>query len=339
MAGGKLNIGEALKQLLSGAHAYIFGVPAIIIGLLWTLYEFQKEFNERVSQTIIYVVRDRRPPHAIISARLHGWAGFLTVCLFYVSVSLVLLWVWKFLFPDQSVESEVKRGVRDLAKARREKHGTSMAMSKIVHQLYDIDRPRWRFTSVDGKYNTAKDWNSEVELDYVIEAGSQITQVWRYTITADNSADPIEGLEDIDFRIEQVNSKPGNEIAYLLYRDEPRRKEIAVFFLPGLNPGESRHLRLRYQWPGMAKDLDTVGHTEFGHQFKTCDPLDRANLCYEYIFDEALKPLTCERMRPHMDGDSLTPINKSGKVGWKYEAKNALVEGRELYFAIKRAER
>lgn len=222
------------------------------------------------------------------------------------------------------------------SRAEKELKGTTLAVSTIVNRLYPIDRPRWRFTKVVGKYLIDDDGNGDIDMLYHIEAGPQPAIVWRFDILADDTAEEIQWLDQINLRVESLDAMEGKDVKYLLFGDGARRKSIAIFFLPEISEGETRKVHITYKWPGLAKDLFTSGKTTFSHVFRTCDPQDTADVEYTYLFSSTVTGLSIDRESTVAPGDTLEVVSDPATrtFGWRYKNVALPMDDRRLAFAV-----
>ena len=170
------------------------------------------------------------------------------------------------------------------------------AIRTIVHRIHDIDEPRASFIKIHQSFKIDKNNLCEVKNRYILKAHAKPVLVWRTIINADASAEPMNSLDEINFKITVCCPENRNEVRYLLFNNQDRKKEIAVFFLPEISPGDTREVEISYSWPGGANDLLKNGSTTFDHAFKSVEKGDLAELKYEFQFAESLGPLTFEEL-------------------------------------------
>ncbi|HEX6859186.1 MAG TPA: hypothetical protein VF138_03160 [Caulobacteraceae bacterium] len=322
----------------------IFGGPALIFATLWLLFEVQDAFSPVLAAAYDVKIDWAKRDYTV---RISPVLSFVIVALFYLCVSF-----FAYIIKVKTKNLALKEKTSELAavggelqrlrgaevKAKSEVEGATLAVEQIVNRLYSIDRPRWRFTRVIAKYEIDVDGNGAVELLYDIEAGPVPAHIWRFSIDADSSADPVQWLDEIDLKVESLDRLEGKEVRYLLFRNHPHSKRLAIFFLPEISAGETRKVKISYRWPGLARDLLVLGKTNFVHQFNTCDPKDAAEIEYTYLFKAGIGGLEIHNVKPALAGDSLVEVSEAGRgmMGWRYSNRSLPMENRQIGFAITR---
>lgn len=303
-------------------HALVAGWPIVALGVFWLILEVADYAAPAFDQMFL------------VSAVGDDGVSTPTISLFLraiVVALLLLVCVFASLWAGHVAEGGKRSPLR---RAKQEIAGVTSAVEAVVKKLYDIESPRWSFTSVRGVYSVNAAGDCDVTLKYELKAGPQPAQLWRFQMSADNTAKKIDWLEQINFKVELLNNIPGTELRYLVYNNGPLYKEVAIFFLPEIKPNDTREVQITYQWPGQAKDLLKQGKTRFAVKFKSCDPLDRADVQYDFKFAGGLGAISFERLGPH-NGDT-NPLPLTGSSGWRFHDPALLMDNRTIEFVAER---
>lgn len=197
----------------------------------------------------------------------------------------------------------------------------------------------WRYTKVDERYEIHADGTTLATWTYTIEAVKQ-TSVFRVKVFSDDSATPCPMPKDIKFHAFALDAD-GEEIRYIPILNTPRHKEFALFFMPPIEPGQTRRFRVTHNWPLYAADLLTKDHTVFAIDYSTCETTDRADVEMEFAFAKTLGEIEFKKMdgfdddggsldrRDHMRDEWRHAI-------WTYKNADLLMHGRRLRFSARR---
>lgn len=114
--------------------------------------------------------------------------------------------------------------------------------------------PKKNILRVTSTYLIHADYSGEIVREYQVKALADL-RFYRITIGAEDTSPPLDYVEDADFRATQRKGPRGGKVAHLVSRNEPRRKEILLFFLPSMKKGEERTVRVFYKWEGLFAGL------------------------------------------------------------------------------------
>ncbi len=186
---------------------------------------------------------------------------------------------------------------------RNEYDGTIRSVGQIAQRLYHDDATRWRFTEAKEVITVFEDGTCEIHRHFVISASdTQPAQVWRVEIFADETAEPIQFIGDIGFRVTCLGNGP-ETVKYLVSKNDFRNKEITIFFLPEILPNTERTVELSYRWDQFAADLREKNSTVFAFKYQSCDQDDLANYHLEFRFAKSLGQIKLEADFPDLGGD------------------------------------
>jgi hypothetical protein len=248
-----------------------------------------------------------------------------------------------YIFRDRTKvrdQSELK------AKYRSELLGMVSASEEIVEGMYPAgNRTRLRFTKVFERYEIDEFCNGTVTREYMLEAGADPIQVWRASIWADASAEPIDFVGDLDLKVSEnvrhlttPENGSNNRVKFLIGKNDPTRKLIAVFFLPQIEPQEQRVVRMTYKWPRFANDLAQDGVSRFRHEFETSDLTDTADITMEFVFSSKLGDIFGEESCQLSDTESfgLLPRQPGEEFVFVYRGTDVKVDQKALGFTFRK---
>jgi len=161
-----------------------------------------------------------------------------------------------------------------------------------------------------------------VRAHYVLRACTEALLCWRINIRAEAEAPQIVFIDDLKFRISDPTQK-NNLLSYLVTADDPQYKQVSVFLLPKMNPGEEpREMAYEYAWPKMSQALLAKGREQFNLDLRSSEPVDKVDFCL--LFDPELQEagLNCSLVSASLGGGILSPVEAGGQKGWRYSASN-----------------
>ncbi len=177
------------------------------------------------------------------------------------------------------IQSEYRR--RDAERSRDERktrafktlQGMMRAASRIREQLTppalapikSIDRVRIT-------YLIEKDFSATLYREFDIRSREQPLHFWSTASRASAYAQPVDYLDDIQFK---VTDRSGRQLAYLPTENSPLFKEVVIYFLPRIEPGEehARQVVISYRWPQMLRQMEQVGEEDFNYTVESKDPV------------------------------------------------------------------
>jgi hypothetical protein len=203
---------------------------------------------------------------------------------------------------------------------QRTLNGTIRAASMIQSQLFPAvsNGAGKSFESVRFIYFVNRNFDVEVHRHYRLRAGKTPIHFWQNSIGVSPHAAAVETLVDLNFRV--MSRSAGNEIVYLPTRNEPLRKAACIFFLPRIEPGDTRELEVAYTWPKMAFQLKAQGWEEFSVKLTNTENLAA------YSLEIFLEPGTGGSLHCAESGVRLPnmgierAVNHLGWEGWRYSA-------------------
>jgi hypothetical protein len=149
---------------------------------------------------------------------------------------------------------------------------------------------------------------------------------------AEKEATPINYLDQLDFKV----SGSGGEVAYLEGDGDQYSREVAFFFLPQIDPGESepRTLKFTYTWPGMMTKL-IQDSEEISWVINSRREV--GEVLFEFFYEPSLGVISCEQIHaPIKDVKPIRIQDAKDWPGWQYKLTDAPAELRyKLEFARK----
>lgn len=202
---------------------------------------------------------------------------------------------------------------------------TINATSRIKSRLFAPRKgPGKTLEVMHQTYYISKEFDGDVRQRWVLCAGSEPLHFWQAGVTASDDADSVDIFSDINYRV--IGKTPGAEVAHLPSRNEPRSKAACIFFLPRIEPNDTREIEISYQWKGLFRRLFRQGWENFS------DQLRNAHALQEYTVEIYLEPgtggsLYCEETGIPLPGKTLEQIvSHHGWYGWRYSARDIPAE-------------
>jgi len=155
-------------------------------------------------------------------------------------------------------------------KAFKALQGMMRASSRIRDQLTPPAlMPVKSFDKVRVTYLIERDFSAYVYREYDIRAPEQHVHFWPTGSRATEYAQRVDYLDDIDFK---VIDKSGKDLVYLLAENNPLYKEVVIYFLPRIEPGEAaRQVCISYRWPSLLRQLQQFGEEDFNFEVGSKD--------------------------------------------------------------------
>lgn len=235
---------------------------------------------------------------------------------------LVLLTVFFFLLYVRSLGDTERRGRKGL-EALEAMIG---AADQIRRQfLPNAGAPIHSFLAIRNSYFIYRNFDAAVVREYEVAASGQPLHFYEWTLGVEDYADAADYLADVDFRVQDGS---GTNMAYLATKNAARKKAVAVYFLPQIEPGQSRQVMITYRWPRMLRGLAlTQNHHElFTWKVESSAKVPEVKL--EIFLEDGAGRLSCEK-KGSLEGsqtlDRCDYKDAQGKTwaGWRYLIKNA----------------
>lgn len=210
-------------------------------------------------------------------------------------------------------------------KASKMLGGMMAATARIRNQLAPAGTPIKSFEYVRITYYIHADLSADVIRAYGIRAPKEPLHFWTTGTRPTSHADPAEYLKDIAF---EVKDEKGQDLPYLPIRNDPRAKDVVIYFLPKIEPGEAatRHVEMTFSWPRYLKQMEVDGYEDFAYTLESVDVIPTLEFSY-FLEPGTAKNLVGEVMTPRQNGDTLdlaASTTYAGKkwTGFSYKVKN-----------------
>lgn len=270
---------------------------------------------------------------------------FRLVVAYFLLVCLVLLY---FFLPSIRMELGDEGSLAKRFKRISSEFAAGVDANKeIVQQMYKAGvGTRLRYAQVRMTFNVKADGTCDVVREYIFEAGDEPIQVWKMYVAADQSAKRLYDTQSLkvlaDDKVDFGSSVPHNGdhcgLKYLVFLNDPLKKELAFFFLPQIEPRTKRAVRIAYSWPKYAADLKIKGSTWFSFEFKTADPADSAALDLVFNFDKALGPVVVDGKNDFRTGEILSSeATSEGNLTWSLKSPASSMHERKIAIKFKLA--
>jgi len=193
----------------------------------------------------------------------------------------------------------------------QEKSKTNMRILRTIHnQLYYESTPRLDFNSLRGTYHVNKNGDLTAHKFISVRAEQKEGHFWTFYASGDDNSERLNNIEDLCFQV--TASDKDTDLLSIATIDEELKKQFVIYFLPLLQPGETRSFTLYYEWPGSFLKLLEAGTANFDWTNRAATTGKVGDFYAEWIFDEALGPVECHNtgsrppgLRLHKASDAL----------------------------------
>jgi hypothetical protein len=172
-------------------------------------------------------------------------------------------------------------------------------------------------------YLINKDFSGSLNRISVMKSVDTPVHFWESVNTAEDEADAADSLATLNYQVKDLSS-PQSNIVYLPSENTKRCKRACLFFLPPIQPGESRKFEISFQWPGLFKRLKKNSEDfEFRTTTKESLSLYRIEV---YLQEGTKSALECE-ITGDQHPDQTLVSSKYEMNGWRghgytYEVRN-----------------
>ena len=134
-------------------------------------------------------------------------------------------------------------------------------LDRMIDNAYEIfdkiypegEEPAFVFSRVEVNVKIDQYGNATIERFFELKTTDRPLHYLTYEMSADD--DPADFLTDLEFIVKERTK--GFEVLPLQKSNSLRKKEVAIFFLPKVDPGEEspRQIEISFKWKGMFKKL------------------------------------------------------------------------------------
>jgi len=168
-----------------------------------------------------------------------------------------------------------------------------MRVLRTIHkQIYRDSAPRLNYASVKGLYHVNAEGDLKVHKEITLKANDKEGHFWTFYANGTEFSKRLESVDELDFSVSALD--PDTDLLHITTVDEELRKEFAVYFLPSLQPGETRSFTLSYVWPRSFRKLLETGSDTYDWHNRAPTTGMVGDFSAEWTFDEALGIIECQ---------------------------------------------
>ena len=261
------------------------------------------------------------------TALLVAWGLLFLLLMFLVSIFLGVM------LARQKKQSQDSTGRNDRLKQSFDQMVDSCR--QIVRQTYPGQDKSPAYNCEKVKVTVTIDRNGDgiVEEELTMKAAGKALHYWPYMIFADGNAAAVEFMSDLKFEIKENNGV--HKALYLLTKNEPRKKEVAIFHLPRVDPleNEDRRIWIGYKWRGLFTTLLEENKDEWAYELRSNNSVPYFEL--KIIYHGDLGTLGCNLIGKNPGAHILRAID-NGFPGWQFKMDNAPANGFVYEFQLSR---
>lgn len=204
------------------------------------------------------------------------------------------------------------------------------ATNRIFNQLYrETIPPKHHLKTIvttltiDGHGTTAV-----LEEVCITPAFDDPVHFWKRGIKADPDSTEVNILDDIKYSVRDVDQDTENtRVTFLPSKEDPRDKELCLFFLPQIDSGQERNLEIHFKWPRFFCDLVDKDAATYSFDYKGV-PGKSTMLKGVFKFDVELGPIDCEDQSPIGLGSTIVQeTSTEGHTVWTFTVPDAPLAG------------
>jgi hypothetical protein len=208
---------------------------------------------------------------------------------------------------------------------------------RIVYQAYPPSKtPPWLFDKMVIDIFVGANGDAIVKREEHLRADGAPLRMWNQIIVGEDDSTPIEFVEQLNYKVEDKTTKDGSlGVAHLVLNNDPRLKEIAIFHLPEIEPGETsaRIVMTEFAWPGLSTKLKKDGTERWEWIVKSRKNVPLFELKVSY--DRSWGKVACEVVSARTPTSTLEVVESAAARGWKYTVPDSPANGfkHELKFS------
>jgi len=215
-----------------------------------------------------------------------------------------------------SAQIEVTDHEKEVAELRQRLQ-TNMTYLRIIHnQMYRDESPRLAYVYEDNRYYVDEGGDLIVDKHVTVQADDRDVQFWKFVADGDEHSAPAPTVDDINLSVVALDEK--TNLLPLTVADKDKHKEIAVYFLPLLEPGESRSFKVHYRWTGSFLGLVKLGEIPFTWTNRSSVPEGRGKFHCQWIFHESYGDVGCEVTGKRPPGLDLDRADDRFRTIWHF---------------------
>ncbi len=206
-----------------------------------------------------------------------------------------------------------EKEVREL----RQRLQTNMAHLRIIHnQMYRNETPRLDYVMEENRYYVDVGGDLFVDKELIVRADDRDVQFWKFFACGDEYSAPADSIDDIDLSVIALDET--TKLLPVTVSDKEKYKEVAVYFLPLLEPGESRSFRIHYRWKGSLLGLIELGEATFTWNNRSSASENIGKFSCRWTFHECYGEVACEITGKRPQGVGLQRIESKHRTIWQF---------------------
>ncbi len=303
-------------------------IPAVLAVPI--LYEFPTILSE-IQKIMAYAITsgDGSNGHRI-DGDYHTIKLFVAVgiCIFILLFLFLCFILAKIIYSSKNLRmpliSEYNKNLEEIKKLRLARDKQREYLHKLVYQLYsDSNRPRHNIISLHANYFVNNCGDLTVDKTITLCATTLPVQFYRFFINGDEFTLPASDMEDINFKVEATDQNC--DVVYLLIENKDKHKTIIIWFLPEIQVGQKRQIRITYLWKGFLTSLIKRKRTEYNWSYTSFDNDWRGNFDIRYRFSEYYSKVVTINTGEAAQGVTLNSFQESGRTEVAFKGNNVLI--------------
>lgn len=193
-----------------------------------------------------------------------------------------------------------RKAVRDRSETSTIAHKTMLGMmraaTRLRHQAFpDSPEQPKSYVTVENTYLVYNDFTTEVNRKYQLKASKAVVHFWEVKIFVNATAQPMNYLDEIEFKVESGDKEQGKDVVYLPIENDGFRKRVIIYFLPPMKPDEPkpRTITVKYKWPKMLAQVGEIGEEPFEWEFDSAENIQHVQFAF-FMQPGTGKLLNCE---------------------------------------------
>jgi len=265
----------------------------------------------------------RLAPHLIIKASKEGEGLELQAGWYVLDIVWLAIAVTIFLLAAGIISSSIIRAKRqpqkfnaresELLDAYKDVVESAKSLANSSHQNVPHETIRLNVNALDILIDVYEDLEAKVTKTYEFQCGDHPAHQFKYWFTADDGAPEFDTIHPTEFRVQVLEGS--SQVLWLPVGNDPRRKEVCIFFVPPLQPGQTMQIRVSYSWPRFFSDLETKGRSEYNMSAKWSEKPGRMSCAFN--FDRKIGDVGAESAS-NIDSQKLKFKDEKSTRTWTY---------------------
>ncbi len=218
--------------------------------------------------------------------------------------------------PDASTEHKTRETASEVRELRQRLQ-TNMTHLRIIHnQMYRHKTPRLDYLMEESRYFVDAGGDLTVDKELTVRADDRDVQFWKFFAVGDEHSAPAQSINDIELSVFALDER--TNLLPITVSDQEKYKEVAVYFLPLLEPGESRSFRIHYRWKGSFLGLVRLGETVFRWNNSSSASDNMGKFGCRWTFHECYGEVACEVTGKRPAGIAVQKLDSLNRSVWYF---------------------